>query len=159
VTVNSTTKSYYDTGQVMNTGGYDGAGCPYVGGSLPTTRYDESHPWTQVFQANGSAIVAGSNSATSSPTPNLPHVLSLAPPSPNPARGVLALHFALPSEGAVWLGLYDVSGRLVSTYLNSVMGAGEYQMQRDISDVSPGVYFVRLATPSGTMHERLVVAP
>jgi hypothetical protein len=161
VTVNSTTKDYFDKGQVMNTGGYDGAGCPYVGGSLPTTRYDESHAWAQVFTSSGAAIVAsaGSLTGTSSPPPNLPRVLSLARPSPNPTRGVLALHFSLPTQGPVWLSLYDVSGRQVRTYLNNILDAGEYNLQRDLSDVSPGVYFVRLWTPSATLHERVVIAP
>jgi len=161
VTVNSTTKDYFDTGQVMNTGGYDGAGCPYVGGSLPTTRYDESHPWAQVFTSSGAAIVAsaGSLTGTSSPPPNLPRVLALARPYPNPTRGVLALRFSLPSQGPVWLGLYDVSGRQIRTYLNNILDAGEYNLQRDLSDVRPGVYFVRLWRPSAMKHERVIIAP
>jgi PKD repeat protein len=161
VTVNSTTKDYFDTGQVMNTGGYDGAGCPYVGGSLPTTRYDESHAWAQVFTSSGAAIVASPSAITSpgSQPPNLPRVLSLARPYPNPTRGVLALRFSLPSQGPVWLGLYDVSGRQVRTYLNNILDAGEYNLQRDLSDVRPGVYFVRLWTPSAMKHERVIIAP
>jgi hypothetical protein len=159
VTANSTTKDYFDTGQIMNTGGYDGAGCPYVGGSLPTTRYDESHNWVQVYTASGAAVVTSSSALTGASPPNLPHALSLAPPWPNPTRGVLALRFSLPAQGPTWLGVYDVSGRLVRTYLNNVMEPGEYDLRRDISDISPGVYFVRLWTPSATMHERLVVAP
>jgi hypothetical protein len=59
----------------------------------------------------------------------------------------------------VWLSLYDVSGRQVRTYLNNILDAGEYSLQRDLSDVSPGVYFVRLWTPSATLHERVVIAP
>jgi len=158
VTVNSTTKDYLDKGQVMNTGGYDGAGCPYVGGSLPTTRYDESHAWAQVFTASGASIVAAPSAVTSTP-PNHPRVLSLAAPWPNPARGVLALRFSLPAQGPAWLGLYDVSGRVVRTFVNNVMEAGDYDLRQDVSDVSPGVYFVRLVTPGATMHERLIVEP
>ena len=72
---------------------------------------------------------------------------------------MLALRFSLPAQGPAWLGLYDVSGRVVRTFVNNVMEAGDYDLRQDVSDVSPGVYFVRLVTPGATMHERLIVEP
>jgi len=47
----------------------------------------------------------------------------------------------------------------VRTFVNNVMEAGDYDLRQDVSDVSPGVYFVRLVTPGATMHERLIVEP
>jgi len=43
VTVGGVTTHYSDTGQVLNTGGVDSAGCPYTG-----KRSDESEPWSAV---------------------------------------------------------------------------------------------------------------
>ncbi len=43
VTIGGTVSHYYDTNQVLNTRGVDGAGCPYTG-----TRNDESQAWTAI---------------------------------------------------------------------------------------------------------------
>jgi RHS repeat-associated protein len=42
VTIQGKTQTYYDSGQVLNTGGVDEAGCP------PPGPNNESHPWTRV---------------------------------------------------------------------------------------------------------------
>ena len=86
------------------------------------------------------------------------HTLSLARLSPNPTRGALGMRFTTAERGRVWVGLYDLSGRLVRSMVDNTLDAGGYDLQRDLSDVSPGVYFVRLWTAQATRHERLVIA-
>jgi hypothetical protein len=85
----------------------------------------------------------------------------LAPSSPNPFRGRTAFRFGLARAGDVRLELYDVSGRRVRTLVSGTLPAGEHTRAWDGRDerggaVRPGVYFVRLVTPSRTFNSRLV---
>jgi hypothetical protein len=85
----------------------------------------------------------------------------LARPSPNPFRGRASFRFGLARAGEVQLELYDVSGRRVRSLAGGTLAAGEHSASWDGRDqqgnaVAPGVYFVRLTTPSRSFHARLV---
>jgi PKD repeat protein len=160
VSLSGTRADYLDTGQVLNTGGYDGAGCPYVGGPLPQTRYDESHPWQQIFSNSPLLIQPGGTPSSTSTPPSddaAPQTLSMAPPSPNPARGDLTVRFTLPATGDAWVGIYDIAGRLERTCVDNTLRAGVYSFRIDLGGIRPGIYFVRLWTPQGTRRERIVI--
>ena len=161
VSLGGPASDYLDVDQVLNTGGYDGGGCPYVGGPLPQTRYDESHPWEQIY-SNAPLVVATATSATTAnppapPEDGLPKTLSLSAPSPNPSHGALAIHFTLPTGSETWIGIYDLSGRLVHTCVDNELRAGIYSFQYDLSGVRPGVYFLRMWTPGGTLRQRFAL--
>ena len=152
VTINGVTTNYYDRTQVLNTGGADLAGCPDTGG----TRNDESTPWTQIF-ASGSSVIA-----TSFETFGAPQVvvrrLELAAPAPNPVRDEVLLQFTVPVRSRVHIGIYDVAGRLVKTWLDREMGDGSYRQLVNVSGVNPGVYYCLLTTSSGSVHRPVVVS-
>jgi PKD repeat protein len=161
VSIGGPTADYLDVDQVLNTGGYDGGGCPYLGGPLPQTRYDESHPWEQVYSNTPLMVSAPMSGTTSTSAATdaalLPKVLSLSAPSPNPSHGDLAVHFALPVGSEAWIGIYDLSGRLVQTCIDGELRAGDYTLHPDMSGVRPGVYFLRLWTPRGTLRQRFAL--
>ena len=71
--------------------------------------------------------------------------LALAGASPNPARGELAVAFALPGSGAGSLELYDLGGRRVARQDLSDLGAGAHRvvLARERA-LGSGVYLVRL---------------
>ncbi len=152
VTVNGKLTDYTDSGQTLNTQGVDGAGCPATG-----TRNDESRAWT---------LLATNEAVKQTPTPGsnnpafgipAPGALALAPLSPNPTRGALNLHFSLPRSGPASLGVYDIAGRLVKSYLDGTLEAGEYRGQLDIAGAVPGMYFVRLSTSGGILRRSFVM--
>ena len=60
-------------------------------------------------------------------------------------------------SGAVRLGVYDAMGRLITTYLDEVLEAGEYRGRMNVTGTTPGVYFLRLTTPEGTQSRRFVL--
>ncbi|HEY6866016.1 MAG TPA: PKD domain-containing protein, partial [Candidatus Eisenbacteria bacterium] len=158
VTLGSTTTNYYDNGQLLNTHGVDAAGCPYVGGPLPQTRYDESEAWQQIYpqgQAPPAQLAPTSPAALLASAPRTG--LWLGTPVPNPTRGDLFVRFTTPVNGPVRLDLYDLSGRLVRPCISNVLDAASYGFKLDLSDVSAGVYFVNLSTPLGSRHERIVL--
>ena len=80
--------------------------------------------------------------------------------APNPLRDVGRVEFTLPVAGRVSLGLYDLRGRLVRTWLDSAHlepGFHSFALARAGTPLSPGVYFYRLLTPAGAASGRLVV--
>ena len=153
VTIAGKSTYYVDSGQILNTKGVDGAGCPYTG-----SRNDESHAWQRIYPATGALgqeLAAGSETAPLAPVSE--RSLSLAPPSPNPTRGDFAIDLVVPKRGVVSLGVYDAMGRLVKTYLNEALEAGEYRGRMNITESNPGVYFLRLSTSQGVLSRRFIL--
>ena len=175
VTIAGASADYPDTGQTINTDGYDAAGCPYVGGPLPETRYDESRQWVRVWPSVGGGLRAGEVAPGSAgaaagggdasaagpgaalPLRAAPRVLWLSPPVPNPSHGELSLRFTTPHTGPVWLGVYDASGRLVRRVMDGVLEPGEYHVRLELGHAPPGIYFVRLWTPEASRNEKVVL--
>ena len=109
----------------------------------------------------GAAAIDVITSGTGTVSVEDAHVDFLAPASPNPFRGRTAFRFGLARAGDVRLELYDVSGRRVRTLASGTLPAGEHSSAWDGRDehgnaVRPGVFFVRLSTPTRTFHARLV---
>jgi hypothetical protein len=88
--------------------------------------------------------------------------LALSAAAPNPFRGATTLRFATPSAGAVWLEIYDVTGRRVAAPVSGgVLPAGAHAIEWDGRDsggrvVATGVYFLRLRTGLETRSGRVV---
>jgi PKD repeat protein len=146
VTIGSTTTRYYDNQQVLNTRGVDAAGCPYTG-----TRNDESHAWQQVVPGTAPALSASRALGSDA-------VVALAPIEPNPARGSLTLQFRLPTSGRVYVGMFDVTGRRVRTWVDHSLEEGDYHKVVDLSGIAPGVYFCHLRTPELHVTRTFVIA-
>jgi alpha-tubulin suppressor-like RCC1 family protein len=80
---------------------------------------------------------------------------------PSPARGATTIYYAVPANGIASLRVYDAAGRLVRTLLDEPRPAGRYSLAWDgTSDrgtrSAACVYFVRLATPWGTMNRTVL---
>jgi flagellar hook assembly protein FlgD len=67
------------------------------------------------------------------------------------------VRFTLPATTEAWIGIYDISGRLVRTCVDNTLRAGVYSFRLDLRDVRSGIYFVRMWTPQKTLRERLVL--
>jgi hypothetical protein len=68
----------------------------------------------------------------------------------NPSRGVAIIEFVMPVRGTLRIQVYDVEGRHVRTLVEQGVGAGPgiaMWSRRDNggTEVSPGIYFVRVA--------------
>jgi hypothetical protein len=88
--------------------------------------------------------------------------LNLCQNTPNPFGVETSIRFSVPFRTRVSLAVYDVTGRLVSSVYEQDLQAGEYHAKwngRDSygSRVSPGVYFVKLATPQGSVEKKMVL--
>ena len=82
------------------------------------------------------------------------HFIALAPPTPNPFRGITRLGFTLAESGHVTAHVVDVQGRLVATLADEALGVGTHTLAwdgRDASgqDVGAGIFRIVLTTPAG----------
>jgi len=46
---------------------------------------------------------------------------------------------------------------VVHRFVDNVLEAGDYSFRVNLTDVSPGIYFLNLWTPQATRHEKLVL--
>ncbi len=83
------------------------------------------------------------------------------PPSPNPARGEVAMAVDVARAQKVELGVFDVSGRRVATIHSGRLAAGRHAFRwNGVQDggraAAPGVYLVRMAAEDREQVVRLV---
>ncbi|MDO9577113.1 MAG: C25 family cysteine peptidase [Candidatus Cloacimonadales bacterium] len=93
--------------------------------------------------------------------PMLPNELS-ASNYPNPFNPSTTISFALPEDTNVSLSIYNLKGQLLKQLLAESKIAGMYSVMWDGKDskntqVSSGVYFYQLETPSKTITKRMLM--
>ncbi len=67
---------------------------------------------------------------------------------PNPFNSLTTIRFSLPHREHVILKLFDVLGREVATLVDEELNPGEHSVVLDATNLSSGVYFYRLTTPT-----------
>jgi hypothetical protein len=75
--------------------------------------------------------------------------------SGNPSPGIVTLDVFLPDAGAADLGIYDLTGRLVSKPVVGEIEAGHHGLT--VSDLPSGLYCILLETPTESICSMLVV--
>jgi subtilisin family serine protease len=85
----------------------------------------------------------------------------LAPVAPNPTPGNARIEFWLPHQAPIRLSILDLQGREVAVLAEGPQGAGRSQATwngtLDERLAAPGLYFVRLQTPVGSLSRRVAV--
>ena len=84
---------------------------------------------------------------------------SLAQNMPNPGSDLTSVRFSVPTRGRVVMRLFDVSGRLVRTPVDEVLGPGAYSAPIPTAGLAGGVYFYRLEAAGKSLSRRLAVLP
>jgi hypothetical protein len=88
------------------------------------------------------------------PKPGTPSIDAIYP---NPARGEIRISVALQSAGANRITLHDMLGRELYLLDHSYRDAGRYILTIPSGQLSPGLYFVRLAAATTAVHSSFVV--
>jgi hypothetical protein len=86
-------------------------------------------------------IVTGVNNTTE--TPEDYYILQNYP---NPFNPTTKIRFAIPEKSQVKLALYDVLGRELATILDEELNPGVKEVELNGSDLSSGIYLVRMIT-------------
>ena len=89
---------------------------------------------------------------------DIPSVLTLRQPQPNPFTGTTKMVFGLPRPAAVSLSLFDVTGRRVQqVILPSMLKAGWHTVTINAGRLSAGIYFCELNAGGSTRKNKLVI--
>ncbi|MGB3480196.1 MAG: T9SS type A sorting domain-containing protein, partial [bacterium] len=73
----------------------------------------------------------------------------------NPSKGMIS--YVTSMSGRVVLKAYDASGRLVETLVNSVQPAGIKTLNWDTSNITNGVYFLKLDAQGETATHKMII--
>lgn len=84
-------------------------------------------------------VMTGVNNPTTTPSK-----FELNQNYPNPFNPVTNIKFSVPKNGHFSFRIYDITGKLVDTYLNSYINAGVYNAEIVGTNLSSGVYFYTL---------------
>jgi hypothetical protein len=77
--------------------------------------------------------------------------------SPNPTSGLTSLWLEMPKEQFVSIEIFDCTGRLARAWQSETrLPAGGHSQPLDMSDLTPGMYFVQVRTEAGTRVEKVV---
>ena len=76
---------------------------------------------------------------------------------PNPFHHSTRIHYQIPSQIPVTLGIYDLTGGLVKTLVNETQESGSYQVEWESKGIPSGVYFYRLVAGEFTSTRKLVL--
>lgn len=71
---------------------------------------------------------------------------------PNPSNPVSKIDYQLPIDASVNISVYDLTGKLVNTIVNSKMDAGYYTAIFDGTNIASGIYIYRISVTSDGMN-------
>jgi hypothetical protein len=77
---------------------------------------------------------------------SVPVKYSMSQNFPNPFNPVTKINFDIPKPGLTTLKVYDILGNLVYTLVNGILNSGSYNYEFDGSDISSGIYYIRLTS-------------
>jgi len=75
---------------------------------------------------------------------SVPHEYTLSQNYPNPFNPVTTINFGVPRSGFVKITVYDITGKVVATPVNSQIEAGNYNISFDASMFASGLYFYKI---------------
>jgi hypothetical protein len=78
------------------------------------------------------------------------YAFSLKGNYPNPFNSLTAISFTLPNSGNVTIRAYDTLGRKAADIFDGTLDAGEKQILWKPSELSGGIYLVKMTSPWGT---------
>jgi hypothetical protein len=87
----------------------------------------------------------------------LPDDFSLDRAYPNPFNPVTTLSFAIPIDSEVYLSIYNLQGREVSTLIDGNMNAGYHSVVWNADSHSSGVYFVKMVAGEYVNTQKLML--
>ena len=87
----------------------------------------------------------------------MPVDVTLEPAYPNPFNPSTSLSYQVPSDSNVELSIFDINGRLVETLVHSKHDAGNYNVVWNASNISSGVYFVKLTASSEVITQKVML--
>ncbi|MEL6823887.1 MAG: T9SS type A sorting domain-containing protein, partial [Calditrichota bacterium] len=76
---------------------------------------------------------------------------------PNPFNPITTISYSLSSAADVTLSIYDLSGRKITTRVNSIQQAGEYRINWNAENAASGVYVYQLRTGDMVQQKKCIL--
>ena len=76
---------------------------------------------------------------------------------PNPFNPITSITFELPVDSDVLLSIYNLTGKKVRTLIHEIKETGKHTIQLNGNNLSSGIYFYALDTPSNKLVKKLVL--
>lgn len=76
---------------------------------------------------------------------------------PNPFNSSTTLHFNIPQAANIDLSVYSITGQLVQQLANGMRTVGSHEIRFDASDLSSGLYFVKLANENRAVTTKVIL--
>ncbi len=154
------------SGHLMMLAGFDSLGNPLVhdparqnGYAYKYNKSSLSHSWfdkggigyTLFPEQTASLAVDGEEQLI------IPDQMTLFQNFPNPFNPSTVIRFSLSEPTMVWLSIYDIEGREVSTLTKGQFPAGEHQISWNAPDLAAGVYLLRLRSENVMLVRRMTL--
>lgn len=128
-------------------------------GQLPSTVYvSDSFPFTKAGvdgSAFGNWSVTGWDEEVISAV--IPTAYYLKQNYPNPFNPETSIAFGLPESGEISLKVYNLLGETVAVLAEGFLPAGSYEFKWSAVNVSSGLYFYKLESPSFTSVKKMML--
>jgi len=116
----------------------------------------------EFFKKVWNFFLNGVNLDITDDTPTAKHVTKLDQNHPNPFNPSTEIKFSLRNKSKVTIRVYDVSGRLVNTLVDGVLGEGSHNVNwnginSNGASVASGVYFYRMDTKDYTESKKMIL--
>ncbi|MBN1482237.1 T9SS C-terminal target domain-containing protein [candidate division KSB1 bacterium] len=85
-----------------------------------------------------------------------PQLFDLVTNYPNPFNAITTFSYTISQAGAVQIKIYNMNGRLIDTLVDEYHTAGNYTKSWR-ADVSSGLYFYRMTSPTGTLTGKAIL--
>jgi len=76
---------------------------------------------------------------------------------PNPFNSTTQINYSVPIQGKIELIIFDQNGRFVQNLVNENMQPGRYNATFSADNLSTGIYFVLMNTPTGIRTAKLIL--
>lgn len=77
-----------------------------------------------------------------------PEIFTLHQNFPNPFNPETTIKYSLASQGKVTLNVFDITGKIVKTLVNTFQPQGDYNITFNASDLTSGIYFYKMELTS-----------
>lgn len=87
----------------------------------------------------------------------LPSVFALHSAYPNPFNPVTTIRYDIPYQTKVTISIFDIIGRKVTTLVNEKVDAGYKSVKWDASNISTGIYLIRMTSVDYTKTQKVML--
>ncbi len=113
--------------------------------------------WAATYE--GLAVYHKGGVVFSRPSGDIPEMKALTDfIFPNPANGMVEIHYEALQAGIVKFELYTISGKFISSVMTTVAQPGNYTQTMDLSGLPSGTYLIKVKIGNRTEAKKVVLS-